>query len=74
MATRIAIAALWLFTSLYAGSMLHALTGTSELVGPALGLVTAAAIILNPAGRRAPATASTLPQDPARLGLAGDMA
>lgn len=53
MTTRILSAGLWLLTALYAGSMLHGIAGTHELVGPVLGLTSAGLIVARPLRRPA---------------------
>ena len=45
---RLLTAGLWLFAALYAGSMLHSIVGMPELVGPIIGLGTAAVILVTP--------------------------
>jgi hypothetical protein len=45
---RFLTAGLWLFAALYAGSVLHGIVGLSELLGPVVGLATAAVIFVTP--------------------------
>ena len=49
---RVLSAALWLFASLYAGSILRETIGMHELVGPVLGFVTAGAILATGVAQR----------------------
>ena len=44
-------AGLWFLTAVYAGTLLHAIVGVSELVGPTVGLATAAVIVGDPIRR-----------------------
>ena len=45
---RLLAAGLWLLAALYAGSMLHAIIGVHELVGPVIGLMSASLIVVDP--------------------------
>ena len=58
MNTRLAIAALWFFAAAYAGSMLHNIAGLATIVGPAVGLLTAAVIVVDPFARFASSTST----------------
>lgn len=46
-------AGLWFVAAVYAGSMLHGISGMHELVGPIVGLTSAALIIADPFRRLA---------------------
>ncbi len=74
MHTRFVAAGLWLFASLYAGSMLHAIAGVPELVGPGFGLMTAAGILLRPTVRGVTSPAARLAHEANSLDLAADPA
>ena len=45
---RIAAAGLWFLAALYAGSMLHAITGLPDFVGVGVALFSAAVIVAGP--------------------------
>jgi hypothetical protein len=51
---RLLSAGLWFLVAAYAGSILHGIAGLSELVGPLVGLATAAVIVADPFHRYAP--------------------
>ena len=63
---RVLSAALWLFASLYAGSMLRETIGMHELVGPVLGFVTAGAILATGLARRPIALSASTEIHPSR--------
>jgi hypothetical protein len=53
MATRILSAGLWFLTAIYAGSLLHGIAGTPELLGPVVGITSAGLIVARPLRRPA---------------------
>jgi hypothetical protein len=53
MAMRFLSAGLWLLSALYAGSLLHGVAGTPELLGPVVGLTSAGLIVARPLRRPA---------------------
>jgi hypothetical protein len=55
MNSRFLVAGLWFVAAAYSGSMLHAIVGTPDVVGPIIGIVTAALVVAKPFRR---ATAS----------------
>lgn len=72
---RLALAGIWSFAGLYAGSVLHGIVGTSDLLGPIVGLATAALIVLDPAARLNAAKAkSRVAVERPATGLAGEPA
>jgi hypothetical protein len=62
MIKRLLAASMWLFAALYAGSMLHAIVGVPDLVGPIVGLGTACVIAVTP--RRAARALTSLYSQP----------
>jgi phosphate/sulfate permease len=50
---RLLSAGLWFITAVYAGSILHGISGMHELVGPIVGLTSAALIVADPFRRLA---------------------
>ena len=50
---RLLSAGLWFVAAVYAGSILHGISGMHELVGPIVGLTSAALIIADPFRRLA---------------------
>ena len=50
---RLLSAGLWFLVAAYAGSILQGITGLNELVGPLVGLFTAALIVADPLHRNA---------------------
>jgi hypothetical protein len=50
---------LWFLVAAYAGSILHGIVGTNELVGPLIGLFTATLIVADPLHRKAARPAAT---------------
>jgi hypothetical protein len=59
MSKRLLSAGLWSFAALYAGSILHGVSGTPALLGPVVGLLTGALIVSDPIGRLKTARAAT---------------
>jgi hypothetical protein len=55
---RLLSAALWFVAAVYAGSILHGISGMHELVGPIVGLTSAALIVADPFRRLAARRAS----------------
>ncbi len=53
MKTRLPIVALWFFGAAYAGSMLNNIVGLPTIIGPGIGLLTAATVVLDPFARTA---------------------
>lgn len=45
---RIAVGALWLFSFWYLGSIVAALVGVPDVVGPVLGMAAGAVVVLDP--------------------------
>lgn len=60
MYTRLLSAGLWFFAAVYAGSILHGVSGVPELVGPLVGLTTAGLIVIVPTRRHAAKPTATL--------------
>jgi hypothetical protein len=71
---RLFSAGLWSFAALYAGSVLHGVAGTSELLGPIVGLTTAAVIVSNPVARLNAARTTRVGVERPTTGLAGKLA
>ena len=55
---RLLSAGLWFVAAVYAGSILHGISGMHELVGPIVGLTSAALIVADPFRRLAARRAS----------------